>query len=48
MSLAHFNAHLKYKKNQTGTYMRMVLGPGAHKYLCKKACINDTARAEKK
>ncbi|KAG2118355.1 hypothetical protein BD769DRAFT_1672324 [Suillus cothurnatus] len=48
MSLAHFNAYLKYKKNQTGTYMKMVLGPGACKYLCKKARINDTAGAEKK
>ncbi|KAG2074964.1 hypothetical protein BDR04DRAFT_1171787 [Suillus decipiens] len=48
MSLAHFNAHLKYKKNQTGTYMKTSLGPTAQRYLRKKACINDTAGMERK
>jgi hypothetical protein len=48
MSLAHFNARLKYKKNQTGMYMKTALGPNARKYLRKKARINDAAGAEKK
>ncbi|KAG1846992.1 hypothetical protein DFJ58DRAFT_663507, partial [Suillus subalutaceus] len=48
MSLTHFNARLKYKKNQTGTYVKTSLGPTARKYLRKRARINDTAGMERK
>jgi hypothetical protein len=48
MSLAHFNARLKYKKNQTGTYIKTSLGPTARKYLRTRAHINDTAGMERK
>ncbi|KAG1853183.1 hypothetical protein DFJ58DRAFT_728296 [Suillus subalutaceus] len=48
MSLTHFNARLKYKKNQTGTYVKTSLGPTARTYLRKRARINDTAGMERK
>jgi len=48
MSLAQFNARLKYKKNNTTTYMKKFLGKSAHRYLRRKARVLDASGAEKK
>ena len=47
MSLAQFNARLKYKNN-TMTYMKKFLGKSARRYLHRKAHVLDASGAEKK
>ena len=48
MSLAQFNARLKYKKNNTKIYMKKFLGKSARQYLRRKARVIDASSAEKK
>ncbi|KAF9233214.1 hypothetical protein BU15DRAFT_54211 [Melanogaster broomeanus] len=48
MSLAHFNARTRYKRNRTGTYIKKFLNARARKYLRKKARVDDASGIERK
>ncbi|KIJ12215.1 hypothetical protein PAXINDRAFT_83254, partial [Paxillus involutus ATCC 200175] len=48
MSLVQLNAQLKYKKNNTGRFVKTYLGPTARKFLRRKARILRTLGLEKK
>ncbi|KIK91179.1 hypothetical protein PAXRUDRAFT_13927 [Paxillus rubicundulus Ve08.2h10] len=48
MSLAHFNARTRYKRNGTGSYIKKFLNARARKYLRKKARVDDASGIERK
>ncbi|KAF9233996.1 hypothetical protein BU15DRAFT_53177, partial [Melanogaster broomeanus] len=48
MSLAHFNAQFKYKKNRTDMYIKTCMSRNAQKYLQKKARLDDASGHERK